>query len=73
MTLSTSGTILYGYCDGYFDIPESHEYEVKRVVAFGADWIVARTDDGTLGFASFSSTEQMFTLVHEWAKKENDV
>ena len=34
------GTILYGYCGGYFD----HSYENKRIEAVGADWVVARDD-----------------------------
>ena len=41
------GTILYGYCGGYFD---HDSYGNKRVEAIGADWIVVRDDDGKPDF-----------------------
>lgn len=33
------GTVLYGYCGGFFG---RDSYEDKRVEALGADWVVAR-------------------------------
>lgn len=36
------GTILYGYCGGYFG---RDSYNDKRVEAVGADWVVAREED----------------------------
>ena len=38
------GTVLYGYCGGYFG---RDSYGPKRVEAMGADWVVAREmEDG---------------------------
>lgn len=33
------GTLLYGFCGGYFG---GDSYEDKRVEAVGVDWVVAR-------------------------------
>jgi hypothetical protein len=43
------GTILYGYCGGYFG---RDSYEAKRVEAIGVDWIVVRNRDGDTRFAN---------------------
>lgn len=37
------GTKLYGYCGGNFG---RDAYKDKRVEAIGADWVVARDEDG---------------------------
>jgi hypothetical protein len=37
------GDILYGFCGGYFG---RDSYKDKRVEAIGADWVVARSDNG---------------------------
>lgn len=36
------GTLLYGYCGGYFG---RGSYGLKRIEAIGADWVVAREGD----------------------------
>lgn len=41
------GTMLHGLCGGAF----GRVYECKRVEALGADWVVARTEDGEICFA----------------------
>ncbi len=41
------GTLLYGFCGGYF----GDTYEAKRVEAMGVDWLVAReVDSGKVCF-----------------------
>ena len=43
------GTIVYGFCGGYFG---SDSYGDKRVEGVGADWVVAREmDTGSAVFA----------------------
>lgn len=43
------GTILYGFCGGYFG---RDSYDDKRVEALGADWVVAREiETGEVVFA----------------------
>jgi hypothetical protein len=37
------GDVLYGFCGGAFG---RDSYGTKRVEAIGADWVVAREDDG---------------------------
>lgn len=37
------GTMLFGYCDGYFG---RDSYTDKEVEAVGVDWVVVRTDWG---------------------------
>lgn len=44
------GTMLYGFCGGYFG---RDSYYDKRVEAVGADWVVAREEDnGQVVFAA---------------------
>lgn len=43
------GDELLGYCSGYFG---RDSYETKRVEAVGADWVVAREEDGSVVLAS---------------------
>lgn len=42
------GTVLYGFCGGYFG---RDSYRTKRVEAVGADWVVAREESGGVVFA----------------------
>ncbi len=43
------GTKLYGFCGGWF----GHDaYSDKRVEGVGADWVVARQENGEALFAS---------------------
>lgn len=48
MTPLRVGDLLYGFCGGYFG---RDSYDVKRVEAIGADWVVARGEDGQPVFA----------------------
>lgn len=49
------GTILQGFCRGYFG---RDSYEDKRVEAVGVDWVVARgINSGEVGFTSTSPEE----------------
>lgn len=52
------GTVLYGFCGGYFG---SDSYEDKRVEAVGADWVVARD---TYGHACFMTGD--LSLLEEF-------
>lgn len=63
------GTILYGYCNGYFG---RDSYDDKRIEAVGSDWVVVREENGMPNFASFSSTEEMEGFIKEWSKKEEE-
>ncbi len=59
------GTILRGFCNGYFG---RASYSDKRVEAVGADWIVARDDDGRALFADLSgaSATERERLIQNW-------
>jgi hypothetical protein len=61
------GTLLYGYCGGYF----GDSYSTKRIEGFGSDWIVVRDSGGWVSFACFGSTEEMFTCVKSWSNISN--
>ena len=68
------GTILYGYCDGFFG---RDSYSNKRIEAVGADWVVARSmsyDKYIPEFATFEDgyKEQMLELLTKWSKKPED-
>ena len=58
------GLKLHGYCDGYFG---RNSYSDKRVEAFGADWIVAREENGLPVFANVEPT-RIDESVARWAK-----
>lgn len=45
MNVLRVGAMLYGFCGGHFG---RDSYYDKRVEAIGADWVVARTNSGTL-------------------------
>lgn len=60
------GTILYGYCNGFFD----GDYGNKRIEAIGSDWVVCRLDDGTPSLAHFSAgwqRDEMPEMLAKWA------
>jgi hypothetical protein len=46
----TVGQPLYGYCGGYFGRDWGFMSDA-RIEAVGFDWVVARNEDGKLGFA----------------------
>ena len=54
------GTILKGYCGGHFG--RDFYPNPGRVDAVGADWIVVRLHDGSLGF----------TDVEDWSEFRED-
>jgi hypothetical protein len=66
------GTILYGFCDGYFG---RDSYSNKRIEAIGADWIVVREldgyDEGTPLFCSFRDTTVILSCLGKWSTEEN--
>jgi hypothetical protein len=59
------GMVFEGFCQGYFG-RDAHGQ--KRVEAFGADWIVARSDR-QLYFATFDSTDEMTRCIRRWRKE----
>ena len=66
------GTILYGFCEGYF---ERDSYSNKRIEAVGADWIVVRELDASYGekplFCSFKDTAEMSKCLGKWSTEGN--
>ena len=60
------GTVLYGYCEGYFG---RDSYADKRIEAFGADWIVVRESDKP-NFVSFNTNEEMCAFVDKNSNPE---
>jgi len=63
------GTVLYGYCDGFFG---RDSYEPKRIEGIGADWVVVREEDGTPNFARFESNLQMLAKIPIWSIKPKE-
>lgn len=65
------GTVLYGYCDGFFG---RDGYGGKRIEAIGADWVVVRyingLNEGCTGFCSFGDTAEMRENIERWSKPE---
>lgn len=69
------GTILDGYCNGYFG---RDSYGEKKIEAVGADWIVVREEHWiesknkciqSPDIAIFDSTEEMEQCVENWIKE----
>lgn len=57
------GTVLYGYCGGYFG---RDSYDEKRVEGIGVDWVVAREcQSGRVYFAGCSPTDLVEYLEPE--------
>jgi len=56
------GTVLDGYCNGYF----GRNYGRKTVVGLGDNWLVARDEDAGLMLAEFDSHEEMMAHVEQW-------
>jgi len=46
------GTVLYGYCSGFFG---RDSYEEKRVEAVGHDWLICRDESGDIHFGTLNS------------------
>jgi hypothetical protein len=63
------GSVLHGYCNGYFG---RDGYGAKRVEAIGADWLVARDICGIPTFAQFKSQEELERLTEEWLKEKQE-
>lgn len=62
------GTMLYGYCNGFFG---KYSFDDKRIEAIGADWLVARDIDGVPLFAHFGDKDEMLNLIKEWSRDKN--
>ena len=62
------GTVLYGYCNGFFG---RDSYGDKRVESIGADWVVVREENGMPDFAYFAGRwkSKMQELLNEWASE----
>jgi len=56
------GTVLKGYCGGWFG---RDSYEDKRVEAVGVDWVVVRDDSGYNKVPLFATGKN----IHEELKK----
>jgi hypothetical protein len=66
VTVLKVGTMLYGYCGGYFG---RDSYEDKRIEAIGADYVVCRDENGNVHFAS---GENILSKLEEYTEnKEN--
>jgi hypothetical protein len=63
------GTVLNGYCNGYFG---RDSYGEKRVEGSGVDWVVVREDDGEPNCAFFNSKEDRDYYIDLWQNEEND-
>lgn len=68
------GTVLYGYCDGFFG---RDSYSEKRIEAIGADWVVVRSmfyGKYRPEFATFEDgyAEQMLELLTKWSVKPEE-
>jgi len=70
MTSIRTGTLLYGYCDGWFG---RDSYETKRVEAFGADWVVAREIKTGIPIFASRSPEQLAEFATEKERQRWEV
>lgn len=61
------GTLLTGYCNGFFG---RYSYGEKRVEGSGVDWVVVREGDGEPNFATFDSLEDRNHYIDVWVKEE---
>ena len=61
------GQMLYGYCGGHFG---RDSYEDKRIEAVGADWVVARQENGEVVFAEGEGAHEV--LFEYTTKKESE-
>ncbi len=65
MTPIRVGTLLYGYCGGWFG---RDSYETKRVEALGADWVVAREVNSHIPVFAWRAPEQLVEYATEQAQ-----
>lgn len=59
------GELLYGFCSGYFG---SSSYSTKRVEGVGADWVLARDEQGEICLATDDcgmGAEKFHTMLRE--------
>ena len=63
------GTILYGYCGGFFS-----SYTDKRIEGIGSDWLVVREikSDATVDLATFGNTQEMIQFIKKHSQKIED-
>lgn len=64
------GTMLYGFCNGFFG---RDSYSNKRVEAVGADWVVVREENGNPNFADFSqwNAQDVLEMIEKWKVNGN--
>lgn len=63
------GSILYGYCGGYFNGDSGYD---KRIEVIGADYIVARDDMGRLYFCDLQINEITHDDLKEYLEKPKE-
>lgn len=64
------GTILYGYCGGFFG---RDSYEDKTVEAYGKDWVVCRDDQGRLHTAGGEHPDwDLLAELRKYQRKEQE-
>ncbi len=61
------GSILHGYCNGFFG---RDAYDESRVEAMGVDWIVVRKENGNPNFACFATQDEMDRCLEAWSKND---
>lgn len=66
MSHTNVGTVLYGYCNGYFG---RDSYGSKRIEAEGVDWIVARelSETAKPDFAIFDNPKEKQSCIERWS------
>jgi hypothetical protein len=62
------GIKIFGFCNGFFG---RDSYDDKIIIASGEDWIVAKNDRGQNEFATFDSTNEMWTMIDRWRNEED--
>jgi hypothetical protein len=63
------GTLLNGYCNGFFG---RDSYGEKRVEGSGVDWVVVREENGEPNFASFESMGDRDYYINLWLEEEKN-
>jgi len=63
------GTLLNGYCNGFFG---RDSYGEKRVEATGADWVVVREENGEPNCAFFKSVGDRDYYINLWLEEDKE-
>jgi len=69
VTVICIGTLLHGYCNGFFP---GDNGEPKVIEMIGPDWVVVRDSNDRPLFASFHRRKhsEMISMLEEWAQVE---